>query len=136
MALELATRSTSDVLELWNEALHHVAKKRGGPQLIETIRGDVSDDAMLDHLIAQGAFHLETDNSSIVGFAIVRQRVIEALYVRTDHRRRGCARSMVNSLRRLDTAPIDALALPGDRAMKSLYESFGWKARLLTMHVA
>jgi hypothetical protein len=31
---------------------------------------------------------------------------------------------------------VDAYALPGDRAMKSLYESIGWKARLLTMRGA
>ena len=33
----------------------------------------------------------------------------------------------------LRVEPLDAFALPGDRATKSLFESLGWKARLLTM---
>ena len=32
-----------------------------------------------------------------------------------------------------ENPPKDGYALPGDRGMKSLYESLGWKARLLTM---
>jgi hypothetical protein len=40
---------------------------------------------------------------------------------------------MLNELRAMATPPLDAFALPGDRAMKSLYESIGWKARLITM---
>jgi hypothetical protein len=40
---------------------------------------------------------------------------------------------MLNAMAQSANPPVDGLALPGDRATKSLYESFGWKARLLTM---
>ena len=131
----LATHYTGELRELWQEAWAQAAKKRGGPQLLETIRGDVSDDALLEHLLKRGALHVEVVDGSVVGFAIVRDAIIEALYVAQRHRREGLARLMVKSLRQLVPAPVDAFALPGDRATKSLYESFGWKARLLTMHV-
>jgi hypothetical protein len=53
-----------------------------------------------------------------------------------DFRRTKIATTMVRTLLESATPPVDAYALPGDRAMKSLYESIGWKARLLTMRGA
>ncbi len=61
---------------------------------------------------------------------------IEAIYVAHGFRRQKVATILVKTLLASDTPPVDAYALPGDRAMKSLYESLGWKARLLTMRGA
>ena len=61
---------------------------------------------------------------------------MEAIYVAHDFRRQKIATTLVRALLSGDSAPVDAYALPGDRAMKSLYESIGWKARLLTMRGA
>jgi GNAT superfamily N-acetyltransferase len=73
------------------------------------------------------------DGDTIVGIVICRNRVVETLYVDRHHRRQGVARAMLNELRAMASPPLDAYALPGDRGTKSLYESIGWKARLLTM---
>ena len=43
---------------------------------------------------------------------------------------------MDDGLRMVQSRACGAWALPGDRATKSLYESVGWKARLLTMRGA
>ncbi len=134
MAFKLATDASDDLLSLWGDAVRVAGTKRGGPELVATIRGDTAVDQMVGHLVDQRGLWLATRGTATVGFVVYRDRVIEALYVDPHHRRRGVARSMVNALRELEQPPVDALALPGDRATKSLYESFGWKARLLTMH--
>jgi hypothetical protein len=59
--------------------------------------------------------------------------VVEGVFVDHDQRRRGVATTLLKSLMAGEGPPKDGLALPGDRGMKSLYESLGWKARLLTM---
>jgi len=48
-------------------------------------------------------------------------------------RRRGIASAFIVALRASGVEVVDARALPGDRGTKSLFESLGWKARLLTM---
>lgn len=68
--------------------------------------------------------------------ALVHARCVNALYVAHPLRRKGHGRSLLEALLRLDDPPRDGWALPGDRAMKSLYEEMGWKARLLTMRGA
>jgi GNAT superfamily N-acetyltransferase len=87
----------------------------------------------VERLVARGELWTFEDEGELRGFAIYRSSVVEALYVSPAYRRRGVARSMLKALLALEDPPKDAYALPGDRAMKSLYESFGWKARLLTM---
>ncbi len=77
--------------------------------------------------------YLAMTEEHINGFALVRHGVIHALFVEHSKRRQGIARELVTILIAKDGLVVDALALPGDRATKSLYESIGWKARLLTM---
>ena len=134
MSIEPATEPTDALRKMWDEATQALSRKRGGPQLLAALGGGGAQDEALVRLIDARALWTTTEAGVIVGFAIWRRSAIEALYVEPDRRRHGVARAMVVALRNLDQPPVDALALPGDRAMKSLYESFGWKARLITMH--
>lgn len=106
---------------------------RGGSELLETIRGTSSSDEFLVHLIHSEALWILDDEGVLEGFAIYRGELIEALFVVPSARRSGRAKLMLRTLLDLESPPKDAYALPGDRGMKSIYESIGWKARLLTM---
>ena len=101
---------------------------------METLRANTPLDDLLEVLLSQGALWTASEGELIMGFVVYRSQMVEAVYVDPLFRRQGVARTLVSSLRELTAPPLDAFALPGDRAMKSLYESFGWKARLLTMH--
>jgi GNAT superfamily N-acetyltransferase len=107
-----------------------------GELLLATVRGEVRERCGCSHhLVASNGclWSARATGPTLVGFVLCRNRVVETLYVDRHHRRRGIARNMLNELRAMATPPLDAFALPGDRATKSLYESIGWKARLLTM---
>lgn len=131
MTLGAATRVDADLRETWESALAQLREVRGGPELIDQAVGSTPDP--LGDLVASRSVLVERRGSDLVGFAVVRDHVIVALYVAPDWRGRGVARAMAAELFALDDPPRDALALPGDRATKSLYESLGLKARLLTM---
>ena len=118
---------------MWDHAKKRLEGHRGGPELWYTIRGDVADSDLLEHLFASGALWTIGDDEGLVGFALVRDAVVEGIYVDHGRRRQHVATSLLAALAAGESPPRDAYALPGDRGMKSLYESFGWKARLLTM---
>jgi GNAT superfamily N-acetyltransferase len=90
-------------------------------------------DEVFDVALSLGALFVARDGDEPVGLALVREGTVEAVYVIESHRRRGVARALLNAVMGARREVLDAYALPGDRATKSLYESFGWKARLLTM---
>jgi GNAT superfamily N-acetyltransferase len=130
----LRARSASDELrELWEHALKRLTNHRGGPELYNTIRRDVGDDALLEHVIVSGVLWTIRDEERLLGFALVRDEVVEGVFVHHEERRRRVATTLLRALMAGEDPPRDGLALPGDRGMKSLYESLGWKARLLTM---
>ena len=133
MIVSPVSQVTDALKVIWDNAINEAAKKRGGEELLSTIRGEVSPDQLLKRLIALGCLWTCHDGDTVVGIVVCRNRVVETLYVDRQHRRQGIARAMLNELRAMATPPLDAFALPGDRATKSLYESIGWKARLLTM---
>ena len=60
------------------------------------------------------------------------------LYVLPAHRRRGLGRALARAVvawgARRGCAGVDGSALPGNRAVKSFFESEGFTARLLVMH--
>jgi GNAT superfamily N-acetyltransferase len=124
---------TDDLRDLWEHALKRLASHRGGPELYLTIRRDAHDDELLTQLVHSGALWTITDEERLVGFAVVRDEVVEGVFVHHEQRRRGVATTLLKTLVAGEGPPKDGLALPGDRGMKSLYESLGWKARLLTM---
>jgi GNAT superfamily N-acetyltransferase len=130
----LRARSATDELRgLWEDALKRLKSHRGGPELYKTIRRDDDDDALLDHVVASGALWTIGDETKLLGFALVRDEVVEGVFVDHDHRRHHVATALLQALVVGEDPPKDGFALPGDRGMKSLYESMGWKARLLTM---
>jgi GNAT superfamily N-acetyltransferase len=63
--------------------------------------------------------------------------LVEDLYVVPEQRRRGLGRALLDAalpwLERNGALDVDALALPGDAATKSLLETTGFRARLLVM---
>ena len=133
MNIDVAFEHTVTLNDMWNEALHNVLKHRGGSALVSTIAENVAPESLLAHLIRDRHVWFAREDETLKGFVVVRRQVIEALYVAPRYRRQGVASALLNALHDVDLAPVDALALPGDRGTKSLYESIGWKARLLTM---
>ena len=126
--IERADAVTAQLADVWRLAIEDVASRRGGSRYVEDVLGGVEADAMLRSFVAERSLWSD-DAASIM---VVSHRVIVALYVNPAQRRRGRGRALVAVAR--DKADArDALALPGDRATKSLYESVGWKARLLTL---
>ena len=67
-----------------------------------------------------------------------RLGVIEAIAVDPEARAAGIGEAMMDlvlaELERAGCIGADARALPGDRETKNFFESFGLKARLLTVH--
>jgi GNAT superfamily N-acetyltransferase len=132
----LVTEVTPELEALWSHARHDVLAKRGGVALMATLCGTTDENGLLHNVIASSSLWSIEHEDQLKGFGICREQIIEAIYVTRDFRRHKAATALVEKLLAGSTPPIDAYALPGDRAMKSLYESIGWKARLLTMRGA
>ena len=128
MIVERALGASDELLKLFEDAITGVHRQRGGDALLESLG---VDETTLDVLLNEGSLWLATGDN-LWGFGVCSRRVIMGIYVEAAHRRQGIGRALANEMMR-ECLPVDAYALPGDRAMKSLYESFGWKARLLTM---
>lgn len=128
-------RDVNSALEtLWDHARKRLETHRGGEVLFATIRGNADDDELLAELVDAGFVWTIGDNDDrLLGFAVVRNAVVEALFIDQQRRRQRVATTLLDALVASASPPMDGYALPGDRGMKSLYESFGWKARLLTM---
>ncbi|HET9090582.1 MAG TPA: hypothetical protein VFN54_09885 [Acidimicrobiales bacterium] len=126
MALRLdhVAHATHEVHTLWEELLEASRGVRGATAIFD----DLGD---LVGIIERRSMWLGRDGRP-VSLAIVESGIVKILFVTADHRRQGVARSTLAELAKA-VAPVDAWALPGDRASKSLYESVGWRARLLTM---
>jgi GNAT superfamily N-acetyltransferase len=131
--IESTNEVTTDLEQLWHAALKRMESHRGGPELMATISGDVASEDLLEALVSEGAVWTIGNDQHLAGFAIVRDGVVQGLFVTPNSRRQHVATSLLNALVASANPPRDGFALPGDRGMKSLYESFGWKARLLTM---
>jgi hypothetical protein len=133
MQVLLSNNVTEELRGLWDHARKQLEGHRGGPELLNTIQGDVADGALLEHVVASGVLWTIGDDEGLMGFALVRHEVVEGIYVDHRRRRQHVATTLLTALSTGENPPKDGYALPGDRGMKSLYESFGWKARLLTM---
>lgn len=133
MIIESTDAVTADLELLWRAALKRLESHRGGPELLATITGDEKSEDLLASLVCQGVVWTIGNGDHLAGFAIVRGGVVEGVFVTPNSRRQHVATSLLNALVSSTNPPRDGFALPGDRGMKSLYESFGWKARLLTM---
>ncbi len=133
MNVSLVSSITPDLEELWTHARKDVLAKRGGVALMTTLCGSCAESELLADVVASSSLWSVRDDGLLIGIGIFRQSVVEALYVAPTSRRQKVATTLVRALIASNTPPLDAYALPGDRAMKSLFESLGWKARLLTM---
>lgn len=133
MKVTLVSSVSSELRELWSRAHRDAVAKRGGLALLRTL-GETGDESeFLDIVVASSALWTVSEKGILKGFGIHRDGVVEAIYVSPEFRRHKVATTLVKTWMASDAPPLDAYALPGDRAMKSLYESLGWKARLLTM---
>ena len=138
--------------EICAEALAELEPVRGGPLFSRREAGLVVKALLrpggLDRLLADGRRKLlvSLDDERIVGLALgrledvgeVKLGIVDACYVEPPSRRSGRGRSLIEGLvgwfEAAGCRGVDAPALPGDRAMKQLFETSGFKARLLTMH--
>ena len=113
---------------------------RGGRSLLEQIWPGEPDVDRTRGAIARAVddrrVWIACSGEEIIGGALVGEGCVQAIWVEHSHRRHGVATALLQELLAVDRPPQDAWALPGDRATKSLYESVGWKARLLTMRGA
>jgi GNAT superfamily N-acetyltransferase len=136
VSVSLARGVTPALRHLWDRAHHDLVAKRGGRALFVTLSDGMPEDDLLDVVVASSALWTYEDEEGLKGFALCRASLVEAVYVAHEYRRQKVATALVRALLEGPTPPVDAYALPGDRGMKSLYESIGWKARLLTMRGA
>lgn len=129
MSVTLSSKVTPEIEALWSESLDEIEDARGSVEFLEQISNGLSSNELLSFSVANGQLWLHDAGA---GFALCRDSVILGIYVRASERRKGIAKQMITEMIS-NAGAVDGFALPGDRATKSLYESIGWKARLLTM---
>ena len=122
--LERVDDASEGARTLWNELIEGSRGLRGAHAILDDL-GDV------EGLIDRRSLWIGREGEP-VSLAVLEQGIVKVLYVARGHRRRGVGRATLAELL-VQANPVDAWALPGDRASKSLYESVGWRARLLTM---
>ena len=153
-APEVATRpATAEdlpaIVSLAQHGLDEQRDARGGPVwAVRETRPKPFELSLREALTAPDhAVFVGTIDDVVVGYAAVRAEhlrsgealgVIEDLHVDPDAREIGVGESLVDAVvpwcEARECIGIDALALPGNRATKNFFESFGFKARLLTVH--
>ncbi len=126
MTLSRPRELDPDTARFVAEAQSELAAHRGGAALIEDL-------GSVEAVCGRSGLVLARQDGVPVAVAISEGGVLKALYVAPGRRRAGVARSLLMRLLASPDPPRDGWSLPGDRATKSLYESLGWKARLLTM---
>jgi GNAT superfamily N-acetyltransferase len=122
--------------------------ERGGPLfLAEAVRTTV--ETMLEAVAARQAHLLGAfGDGALVGWAYVRLHtlpddrilgIIDELGVHPDGRQLGAGELLLEHVlawcRTQQCIGVDSYALPGARETKNFFETFGMKARLLTVHV-
>jgi len=133
--VELATND-DDLTAFVIAVLDVVRRFRGGPGLIAELCDGHSEIEAIDRAIMNDELWRISLDESTLGIVVVRRGVLLGIYLTETRRRQGVARATIATLRNAGVGITDARALPGDRATKSLFESLGWKARLLTMSPA
>ncbi len=128
-ALRIST-ATEAHQRLWIELSEGLAAQRGGLAVLDTW-ASIGVTSAATAISAGWWFSREGHQDCCV--ALVRARCLNAMLVTHALRRAGHGRALLTSLITSVDGPRDGWALPGDRETKSLYESVGWKARLLTM---
>jgi len=134
--VRIATHVRPELERCWNVAVRGIEESRGGEAYLLDVIGEAASDnagaALVSFVNSQQVVEAVLDED-VLGFCVVSDLLIVALYVLPEFRRRGVARLLLDFVFDLGDPPCDAWVLPGDRESKSLYENLGWKARLLTM---
>lgn len=155
--METARRAAPDDLAAVADVLGRVAAEMGGQRggdlylVREAVRGAVpgGSEAHLASVLADPAHVAVVGcyDDVVLGWAVARIEplvdgrrlgVLDQLVVDPEAREVGIGQEMMElvlaELRAAGCVGVDAHALPGDRATKNFFESFGLKARLLTVH--
>jgi len=153
--VEAARAATPDdvpaITALARTAVGELGLLRGGPvwQLqdarVEPIEEGIAADVALSS--DQGRVVVGTIDGTIVGYGVSHLEAlsdgsvlaeVSDLYVDPEARGIGLGEAMMDLLvahaREAGAIGIDALALPGDRATKNFFETFGLKARAIVVH--
>jgi ribosomal protein S18 acetylase RimI-like enzyme len=139
------------IAELARSARGELALLRGGEVWrAQQGRVDPVEDRLRSELTrpeAAGALIVGTVDGTVIGYGATtvedlsdgsRLAVISDLYVAPEARGIGVGEAMLDLLlahaRSAGASGVDALALPGDRATKNFFETFGLKARAIVVH--
>jgi GNAT superfamily N-acetyltransferase len=132
-------RVDDELIEIVTIAFEEIRHSRGGAAYLDDLERLTStfDAATLaGALVERGDVLVASDDAGLCGVIAVLtvgRPCVVGLYVTHSARRRGIATALLQAVFDVDEPPRDAWALPGDRAMKSLFEQLGWRARRLTM---
>jgi GNAT superfamily N-acetyltransferase len=149
---EARTATSADVdalVPLVEAAAAEKADQRGGAlwNRRERRAGPVAE--ALAHAVAADDYELAVAvwDGALVGYALARADhladggvlgVIDDLYVEAAARQVGLGEALMNHLldwcRAQGCFGVDSIALPGDRATKNFFESFGLVARAILVH--
>lgn len=153
--MEAARRAELDdlaaIAELARAARDELAVQRGGEVWRAQVgRADPVEAALGEQLTAaegSGCAVVGTVDGIVVGYGVSALEhlgdgsvlaVVSDLYVSPPARGIGIGEAMMDLLvghaRAAGARGIDALALPGDRATKNFFETFGLKARAIVVH--
>jgi len=92
----LRANSVSDELrDLWDHAIKRLKNHRGGPELYTTIRRDVDEESLLTYVVTSGALWTISDEKRVLGFALVRDEVVEGVFVHHEQRRQRVATTLL-----------------------------------------
>ena len=148
--VRLATLADLEILELFTaQAVAEQADNRGGAIWAKRETRNPPYRASLE-----AVFHnpdqnivLGVINDVPVGYAVTSVEllrtgdvlgIVSDLWVEPEAREVGVGEALINAIiewcRERNCVGIDSLALPGNRATKNFFETFGFKARLLTVH--
>jgi ribosomal protein S18 acetylase RimI-like enzyme len=138
-----------DLVQLAAEAIAELRPTRGGDLWAltaaratpfgVTFRHDLDDP---DRLVVVGAVDDVVVGYGVVGLQVLADErhlgVIDELFTHPDARGVGIGEAMMDLLvdwcRARRCVGIDAVALPGNRATKNFFETFGLKARAIVVH--
>jgi GNAT superfamily N-acetyltransferase len=149
-AARLATEADLERLaELAAEAVAEQVHERGGEVwALREARPNPAEASLREDLTDPSALVLAgTIDDAVLGYAVVRTErlrdgrllgVLGDIYVEPEARAVGVGEVLVDEVLRWCTARgcigVDGLALPGNRATKNFFETFGFTARAIVVH--
>ncbi len=132
----------AELVRLQRDAFAAVAELRGGPELLAGVAQPTTEDALRALADRQRVTLVATLDDVLVGVLCGRLEQttlrLELVWVEPEARELGLGDELLitamSAGSSLGAEAIEAIALPGDRATKNLYERFGVKARAIIVH--